>query len=144
MQGLVDDLKAVTSGSWLGRPKYPQLMDALDWISRMLVYIAAVVLVSASDEEKLMFVLSILLSHVILAYSSSKATDLVMNERRIKIAGGSGGVKKYSRRLELAEELIREMGRSDFAVRLGLINPEQAESSEAKTVEGVESEIVAM
>jgi len=50
LKGAVDDLKAVTSGGWLSRrPHHPPLVDAMDWIAWLLVYIAVVVLANASD-----------------------------------------------------------------------------------------------
>lgn len=128
MQGLVDDLKAVTSGSWLPRrPDRPKelVVDALQWTSRMLVYFAVVALANARDVEKVVLMCAVLLSHGGLAWCNSQTKELVMNGRRVRVVDSPASVKKYSRRLEMAEELIREMGRSDFAVRLGLINPKK-------------------
>ena len=145
IKGLVDDLKAVTSGSWLNQPEYPQLVEAMDWMARLLVYIAVVVLGNAEDSAKIALILSALLGHGIVALSNSRANELVMNKRRLKISEEPGSIKKYSRRLEMAEELIKEMGRSDFAVRLGMINREQVKTSSSTTNgESVADEAVTM
>ncbi|KAJ9607089.1 hypothetical protein H2200_008161 [Cladophialophora chaetospira] len=140
LKGLVDDLKAVTSGSWLSSPPHPKLMDALDWISQMLVYLAVVVLANASDSEKVMLVGTVTASHLLLMYENSRAETLVMHGRTVKLSEEKGSVKKYGRRLEMADELVKEMGRSDFAVRLGMINPEQAKKSN----DDASSEVVTM
>ena len=133
MQGLVDDLKAVTSGSWLRRPSHPQLVEAIDWTARILVYIAVVVLANAKDAGKIGLTLCALLEHGLLARFNAGATELTINERNVRASTSSGSIKKYSRRLDMAEELIKEMGRRDFAVRLGLVNPERATTSSSAT-----------
>ncbi|KIY00401.1 uncharacterized protein Z520_04086 [Fonsecaea multimorphosa CBS 102226] len=145
MRGLVDDLKAVTSGAWLARPRNPALMDALDWIAHMAVYLAVVALAGASDGEKVMLLGAVVASHLALMYENSTVDGLVMNGRTVT----QGSVKKYPRRLDMAEELVEEVGRSDFAVRLGLINPDKvAEKKETEkdglSVVGPGQEVVTM
>ncbi|KIV80245.1 hypothetical protein PV11_07759 [Exophiala sideris] len=126
MKGLVDDSKAVTSGSWLSRPRYPMLCDFAEWISRFLVYIAVVVLANATDRGKIALVLCSFIAHGVLAVHNMLAKELVMNGRVVKISDAIGSVKEYPRRLVMARELVKEMGRSDFAIRLGMINPDDA------------------
>ena len=130
LQGLVDDLKSVTSGSWLSRPKNPDVMNALDWISRMLVYAAVVVLGGASDVEKVMVLGAVSAGHLLLMYQVSRTNELVMNGRRVRVSKEAGSLKKYGRRLDMAEVLIEEIGRSDFAIRLGVVNPDQVKISD--------------
>jgi hypothetical protein len=132
MKGPVDDLKAVTSGSWLlsrpGPPTYPIICETMDWIAGMLVYIAAIVLVSAPNQDKIILVLYVLLGHGALALHNATSSELVMNDRRLKVSSQPGsGVKKYPRRLDMARELVKETGRSDFAVRLGILNPDDVD-----------------
>ncbi|EXJ89767.1 hypothetical protein A1O3_02834 [Capronia epimyces CBS 606.96] len=125
LKGAVDDLKAVTSGSWLSRrPHNPRLADAMDWTARLLVYFSIVVLANASDQGKMGLAVSILLGHASLALVNARTEQLAMNDRIIKVSQLPGSVKKYSRRLEMAEDLVKEVGRSDFAVRLGIIKPD--------------------
>ena len=129
LRGAVNDLKAVTSCGWLSqRPHHPQLVDAMDWTARLLVYIAVVVLANASDHGKVVLMVSILLGHGSLALANVRAKKLVMNERTINISKLPGSVKKYSCQLKMVEELVKEMGRSDFAVGLGIINPGQVKT----------------
>ncbi|KIX05800.1 uncharacterized protein Z518_03772 [Rhinocladiella mackenziei CBS 650.93] len=133
MQGLVDDLKAVTSGSWLVRSRNHFLVDGAEWVSRFLVYIATIALVNARDEGKILLTLCVTINHVLLLMHNSRVEEMSMNGRRIRVQ--EGGVKKYKRRLDMAEELVEEVGRSDFAVRLGLVNPNNNSSASAEAKE---------
>ena len=146
MKGLVDDLKAVTSGSWLSRPRYPAMMGTFDWSARMLVYGAVVVLAGTSDGENFTLVGTVVVSHLILMVENARATELVMNGRTVRLSRRPDAVKQYGRRLEMAQELVAEMGRSDFATRLGMINPELAEESmaEMKGKSDLGNEVVTM
>ncbi|KAK4940758.1 hypothetical protein LTR10_019151 [Elasticomyces elasticus] len=126
MKGLVDDLKAVTSGKWF---------------SRLLVYIAVVILANATDRGKIALVLCTFIAHGVLAVHNGLGKELVMNGRVVKVSDAVGSVKKYPRRLVMARELVEETGRSDFAIRLGMINPDDAhlqthdpDNADAKTL----------
>ena len=127
LKGAADDLKAVTSGKWLShRPRHPQLVDAMDWTARMLVYVAVVVLANACDRAKVVMVVSSLLANGWMAMANALSKELVVDERVVKISEQPRSVKEYSSQRGLAEALVREAGRKDFAVSLGMINPEQA------------------
>ena len=54
--------------------------------------------------------------------------ELRMFERSGKVVGEP---KKYARRLLLANELVEETGRTDWAVGLGMIKPPGGEESQA-------------
>ncbi|KIW15766.1 hypothetical protein PV08_05816 [Exophiala spinifera] len=149
MRGLVDDLKAVTSGSWLSTPssKYGvtssfsfstrMVLDIVEWTSRLLVYVASIVLANAPDADKMLIVTYAVLSHVTLALyndnnnnnsnTGGTGNPLIMNGRQVKVSAGPNSVKRYSRRLAMARELTREMGRSDFALKLGMINADEVD-----------------
>jgi hypothetical protein len=100
----------------------------MDWIAGLLVYIAAIVLVNAPNQDKIILVLYVLLGHGALALHNATSSELVMNDRRLNVSSRPGsGVKKYPRRLDMARELVKEMGRSDFAVRLGMLNPDEVD-----------------
>ncbi|EXJ63864.1 hypothetical protein A1O7_00199 [Cladophialophora yegresii CBS 114405] len=154
MSGLVDDLKAVTSGRWLASRRRDgaagvvslsasTLMDCLEWTAAMMVWVEVVVLGGASDLEKAMLVGTVVAGHLILVYENARAAQMVMKGRVVNVAKGPSAVKRYVRRLDMARELIREVGRSDFAVRLGLINPEQV-SELGKDHEKIRNEVVTM
>lgn len=136
MRGLVDDLKAVTSGSWLSAtpPRYycrSLVYDFLDWTSRLLVYVASIVLANAPDADKILVVTYAVLSHAALAlYNTAPAAQsLNMNGRQVNVPFHPNSVQRYSRRLAMARELIKEMGRSDFALKLGMINVDEVDST---------------
>jgi len=112
----------------------------------MLVYLTVVVLAGASDFEKMLVVGTVLGSHLVLMVENCRTRTLIMNGRTVAVSSKPDGVKTYERRLDMARELVHEMGRSDFAVRLGMINPEQAEGlvAGAKEMSGVGNEVVTM
>lgn len=144
MKGPVDHLKSVTSGGWLSKPpSRPSTLthDFLDSTSQLLVHVAVIVLASAPDTEKILVVTFALLSHVVLSlYNAVTTRPLIMKGCQVKLSSDQTSVKKYPRRLIMARELIREMGRSDFALKLGLINADEINSSTGK----LKDEIVTM
>lgn len=147
MRGLVDDLKAVTSGSCLREPKYPILMQAFEWTACVLVYLATVLLGNARWENRIVLVLNLLISHGTLVLSNAVTKELKLNDRTVKMSDKEGGSMSYDRRLDLARQLIKETGRSDWAIRLGMISPEQvnkAPTEAEKKSQDPEHEIVTM
>lgn len=132
LRGFVDDLKAVTSGSWLSEAKYPVVMEAFEWTSRILVYLATVVLGNATTDGKIVLILGLFFSHGVLMFSNSRRQELRLNGRKIKMSTGETSIKSYARRLDLAKELISETGRNDWAIRLGIINPKAVSSTNSK------------
>lgn len=55
-----------------------------------------------------------------------------MSEFRMyeKILAVDGRPKQYKRRLDLADELIKETGRKDWAVRLGMVQADKGKGNE--------------
>ena len=160
IRGQVDDMKAVTSGSWLTRPTnhgLATIVDSVDWVASVLIYLASVILSGAGTSEQLLVVGTVLLSHLVLLCQVSRVDELVMNGIEVKVAKNADGernVKKYARRLDMARDLVSEVGRRDFAVRLGMVTPEQearqgqkafvAEKQSSSSNNNVENEIVTM
>lgn len=146
IRGPVDDLKAVTSGTWLRDDADGALwLSVGDWLASFLVYLAVVVLANATDPAQCVLVLAALLGHAALACSNYCTTELSMHGRRLVPVG----VKRYQRRLDLATELIAELGRDDWAVRLGMITPNPDQRHTARKVgktrrSRVEEEVVTM
>jgi len=116
MQGLVDDLKVVTSGSWLRNTTFFE--DAAVSAATLLVYIAAALAGNASLPSKMILVVLLTVSVGMLAVSNKLVTALPINGC---IVTRRGEPKKYARRLDLARQLIKESGREDWALRLGMI-----------------------
>lgn len=116
IQGLVDDLKAVTSGQWLRDQGFVEqcLVDA----GTVLVY-AAVIAGSNANQRGALMVASLLLGNsVLLGISNWKSgRSFWMHGRVVEVTGE----KKYERRRVLADELIKESGRDDWAVQMGMI-----------------------
>ena len=127
LDGDVDDLKAVTSGSWL--QPMTGWQELFSHASCLLVWMSVLIGLAAEDGEKVIFVLTVLVRHVVAARAvraSRLMTDgLVMQGRKLEVdeSRGEEGVKKYGRRLEMAEELIEEFGRRDWAEQMGMVKP---------------------
>ncbi|KAI9665105.1 MAG: hypothetical protein M1821_006553 [Bathelium mastoideum] len=118
IKGDVDDLKAVTSGQWLRDMTFVE--RSVTACSTVLLYLDAALASNMKQTGKVMLIILLILSSGLLAIANEKTDHLQMYGRIIKADEGSP--KQYGRRLELAEELVKETGRTDWAVRLGLIN----------------------
>ncbi|KAL4870422.1 hypothetical protein BDV12DRAFT_184443 [Aspergillus spectabilis] len=117
IQGLVDDLKAVTAGQWL-RDK-TAVEDFVVAFSTMAVYIAAALSENSSTAGSLVLLFLLLFSAGVLELSTALAKGLRMHGRILRTTETPRG---YRRRLDLVEELIQETGRDDWAIGLGMIS----------------------
>ncbi|KAL8796486.1 MAG: hypothetical protein Q9195_001160 [Heterodermia aff. obscurata] len=116
IRGLVDDLKALTSGTWLSEPT---TLDAfLGAVARLLVYANVAVGGHATDAGVCIIVSMLLVNSGLLAFHNVRTRKLNMYGRTMEAVGEP---KEYFRRRDLAEQLIKESGRDDWAVAMGLI-----------------------
>jgi hypothetical protein len=120
MLGLVDDLKAVTSGQWL-RDEEPT-ESWFTGIATVSVYLAAALASNISEFGKILFICQFIGAAGLLAAANRTTTALCMHGCRVEVEGEP---KAYERRLHLAEELIESTGRDDWAVRMGMIVKDQ-------------------
>ena len=127
IQGLVDDVKAVTSGRWLRDPS-PIESFAIS-TATLLVYSAAALTANVSSFGQLVLLLSWVGSAALLGLANALTTTLVMNGRLVE---QHGEAKAYERRRGLADELIELFGRDDWAVAMGMIPPESGPSLSSK------------
>lgn len=115
-RGTIDDLKAVTSGQWLrDKTLFDELLITF---STLVVYLSAVLSGNLSTTGGLYLLCLLLVSAGLLELCTGLATGLQMYGRTIRVVGKP---IPYTRRLDLAEELIRETGRDDWAIGLGMI-----------------------
>ena len=126
MKGAVDDLKAVTSGQWLREPTFPE--SALIAFGTLLVYLNAALAGNAQKEGKLLLLVLLFCSAALLGVANEYTTGLKMHGKLIR---RDGDPIKYGRRLDLADQLIRETGRHDWAFRLGMKVAEDEETAKA-------------
>jgi hypothetical protein len=70
----------------------------------------------------------------LLAFSHDRAGTLRMFGREVAVVGRP---KAYARRLLLAEELVKESGKDDWAVGLGMIHPKKGMEAQVKPVSEV-------
>lgn len=137
MQGLVDDLKAVTSGQWLRDASFAEKITTS--AATLLVYLAAALAINASRIGKIVLLLLLLVSFGLLTLSNHSVDALQMNGCVVR---RQGQPKRYQRRLDLANQLIEESGRDDWAIRLGMIVPNRR--TNATSPQTVEDEEVTM
>ena len=117
LQGPVDALKAVTAGQWLRDANFFE--SSLTAIATLLIYINAAITSNASQTGEIAIVALLLVSVALVALSNEAQRELRMHGCTVTV---DGVPKKYARRLDLAEELIRYTGRDDWAIRLGMVN----------------------
>ncbi|KAK2756193.1 hypothetical protein FQN54_005601 [Arachnomyces sp. PD_36] len=126
LTGSPEDLSAVTQGSWLSRrPENPTLVQAIDFVSQILVFVAIPMFAQINNEARLELARSMIMGHGTLLLNNYLNKQLVMNQRTVKMSEKLGSVKKYDGQREMAQDLIKETGRSDFALNLDMISPEQ-------------------
>jgi hypothetical protein len=118
MQGLVDDLKTVTSGQWLREASFAENMTTS--FATLLVYLAAALAINASRIGQAVLLLLLVVSVGLLALCNHSVDSLQMNGCIVR---RQRQPKAYQRRLDLANQLIEESGRDDWAIRLGMIVP---------------------
>ena len=129
MKGLVDDLKAVTSGQWLQDMSPIESFAAAG--ATLLVYVTAALSANATTFGNIMLMGLLFVEVGLLGLSNKLLRGLHLHERVVTVAGPP---KKYARRLELAQELISETGRRDWAIGLGLVTAEHSGDVPSKVV----------
>ncbi|MCJ1388586.1 hypothetical protein MMC18_001433 [Xylographa bjoerkii] len=129
IKGTVDDLKAVISGQWMRDMTFAESSVAAT--ATVLVYVDAALASNAQQIGKIALVVLLLLSAGLLGFSNDRIEALHMFGRSIKAVGQA---KAYKRRRDLADELIEETGRKDWAIRLGMINA----GSKSKIDQGIQ------
>lgn len=121
IRGPVDDLKALTSGTWLSEPT--TLDSFFGALAKLLVY-ANVAFAGYATNAGVYTVASMLLVNgALVALDNLRVRRLNMYGRTMEVVGEP---KRYSRRRDLAEQLIKESGRDDWAVVMGLIVKDKA------------------
>lgn len=127
IRGKVDHLKAVTSGQWL---RDQTLVES--WATALVtlvVYLAAALVSNATQFGKILIMALFGGSAGLLAIANSATNRLMMHGYVVKQAGER---KKYERRRMLADELIEETKRKDWAVRMGMIPAQEASNGTAE------------
>lgn len=122
LQGAVDDLKAVTSGSWLREAKFWE--SSLVAFATFLVYLDAALAANARQEGKMLLLILFFASAGLLGVANEYTEVLQMHGKFVAVKRRA---VPYKRRLDLAQELIKETGRDDWALQLGMIRPTSEE-----------------
>ena len=124
LRGSVDALKAVTSGQWLKDMTFYE--GSLEAIATMLVFVSAVLASNASQIGKIFLIALLLVSAALMGISNDNEKNFYMHGHVVRTQGGP---KVYHRRLDLANHLIKETGKSDWAIKLGMVDAKDLERS---------------
>lgn len=116
IQGMTDDVKVVTSGQWQRSPTAVE--DMIYTLISFAVHLAAGFMFAASHEGRLLFFILMISNSVLLKVGTALTDRLVLYDRDIQIKGAR---KSYGRRLDMAEELIKETGRDDWCEKMGIV-----------------------
>ncbi|KAK0451149.1 uncharacterized protein EV420DRAFT_1337733 [Desarmillaria tabescens] len=122
LRGTVEDLKAVTAGQWLRDLTATESFAVT--CATMLIYVSAVLAFNASTVGCLLIAGLLLSTVALLTLCNSSTQCLQMCDRivrRVRISD------KYPRRRVMADQLVAETGRKDWAVGMGLILPDPGE-----------------
>ena len=129
MRGMVDDLKAVTSGQWL------EDMAAVESFAcagaTLLVYVTAALSANASTLGNVILMALLFIEVGLLGLSNKFVLGIQLHGRIVKQVGQP---KAYKRRLDLANELIEETGRRDWAIGLGMVPADSGTEKPTKVV----------
>ena len=116
MRGDVDDVKAVTSGQWLRDETSVE-----SWITAfatIVIYFDAALASNVKQFGKILLLALLIGSVTLLAIVNAATKDLLMHGRIVKVVGKP---KSYGRRKDLAQDLINQSGRDDWAIRMAMI-----------------------
>ena len=103
--------------------------SSISAVATLLVYVDAALVCNASPKGKLLLLALLICSAGLLAITNATTTTLHMFGRAIQVKCPR---QKYNRRLDMADQLIKESGRNDWALRLGLITPDPQHSTAEK------------
>ncbi|KAH0827302.1 hypothetical protein J3R83DRAFT_3925 [Lanmaoa asiatica] len=118
MRGLMDDLKAVTAGQWVRDETSLESFGTS--FATLLVFTSAALTGNVSNIGGVLIAGLLLVSAALLGLCNALTSSLQMFGR---IVSQVGPAKPYQRRLDLANELIEETGRDDWAIAMGMIVP---------------------
>ncbi|ETN40494.1 uncharacterized protein HMPREF1541_04771 [Cyphellophora europaea CBS 101466] len=117
IRGVVDDLKATTSGQWLREPTF--IESSVQSASTLLTYGAAGMSMGMHEMSKVLLLVLLAVNVSLLAIANKQTVSMLMHGCMIEL-DEKRGVKQYSRRLQLVEEMLKEPDRNDESMRLGL------------------------
>ena len=117
LRGLVDDLKATTSGQWLREPTLLEI--AAQATATLTAYATAGLSVAVTAPGQLVLLALLVISAALLAAANGATDALAMHGRTVRL-DAQRGVKSYARRLELVKEMLAEPVCDQAMMRLGL------------------------
>jgi hypothetical protein len=121
IQGYVDDIKAVTAGQWLRDMN--RVESSFASFATLLVFVTAALAGNSSTMGSFLMAALLLISAGLLGLANNCTPGLSMYGRFVQTVGEP---KKYIRRLDMVNDLIKETGRNDWAVAMRLIKADES------------------
>lgn len=120
IKGDVDDIKAITSGQWMSESSFFE--GATSALATVLVYLDAALASNTALTGKVMLLVLLITSAGLLAIANERTDVFQMHGRLLSVEGER---THYRRRLDMGNELVKQSGRRDWAIRLGIVLEEQ-------------------
>ncbi|KAK0443378.1 uncharacterized protein EV420DRAFT_1028366 [Desarmillaria tabescens] len=118
LRGSINDLKTVTAGQWLRDLSATENFSVT--LATMVIYASAILAFNASTVGSLLIACLLLCSVTLLTLCNSLTQCLKMYDCVVR---KEGEPERYNRRLDMAEKLVLESKREDWAVGMGLVHP---------------------
>jgi hypothetical protein len=129
IKGLVNDVKAVTSGQWTADPTFAE--SCAISLATLLVYVTAALAANNTQAGNIILVALLLLNTGLLALANDKTKTLTMHGLQLRVQGEP---KWYERRMALVHELIDETDRTDWAMAMGMLPPKKGSTAPRATM----------
>lgn len=124
IQGMTDDVKVVTSGQWMRQPS--AIQDLIYSLLSIIVYLSAGILFAATHQGRLLFLLLMLINTLMIEVANARNKRLLLYGRAIQMVGTR---KAYERRLDMAAELVQEVGNDSWCEKLGMVLTKDSKDS---------------
>ncbi len=131
LRGSVDDLKAVTSGQWLR--DLTRFEGFVVGLATILVYLDAALASNLKMLSKILLIVLLVGTAGLLEVATAATDKMIMHGRIIE---QDGDRRPYDRRLQLAQELVNETKRHDWALKLGMITDDDLKKMDLEAPAG--------
>lgn len=123
IRGMVDDIKAVTSGQWLA--DMTPVQGIVVAAATVLMYVDAALASNLQDLSKILLIVLLIGTAGLLEVTNAATNNQIMHKRILEIDGER---KEYNHRLVLAKELLHSAPTKNWAKQMALINEDDWKS----------------
>lgn len=127
LRGPTDAVKAVTAGGW---PRAPEPSEDLAvTAATVLVYLTAGLATNASSPGKALLLLLMFATALMVELANGCTDELRLHG---KVVRRHGKRNRYERRMQMAEDLVKEVGRDDWCEKMGMVLSSRKEKTGSK------------